>query len=245
MKRFFSYLLLGLLGTAAGIPYILSLLGSSLKSAPFPLPVIVLLILIQTTVILAIATFFGLRAARATGLSTDLIEHNQTKSKAIAISIALGILAAALITIGDHAFGRFLPNLTIESVKIDTWKLLIVPFYGGIVEELLMRLFFVSLFVWILAKIRHVTEPVNHAGLVWASIILAAILFGLGHLPATAALTLITPLVVVRAIVLNGLGGLIFGWLYWKKGLPSAMISHATADLSMFVVIPFWIHLIS
>lgn len=245
MKRFFGYLLLGLLGTAAGIPYILSLLGSSLKSVPFPLPVIVLLILVQTTVILAVAVFFGLRVARATGLSTDLTALNETKTKTIAISVALGVLAAVLITVGDHAFSRFLPNLTIESVKIDTWKMLIVPLYGGIVEELLMRLFFVSLFAWIFAKIGGVAEPTNHPGLMWASIVLAAILFGLGHLPATAALTAITPLVVVRAIVLNGLGGLIFGWLYWKKGLPSAMFSHATADLTMFVLIPFLLHLIS
>ena len=42
----------------------------------------------------------------------------------------------------------------------------------------------------------------------FAANILAAILFGLGHLPATAAIMTITPLVVVRALVLNGFLGI-------------------------------------
>jgi len=38
---------------------------------------------------------------------------------------------------------------------------------------------------------------------------------------------------------LNGIGGIIFGWLYWKKGLESAMISHFSADIVLQVIFPF------
>ncbi len=244
MKRFFAYLLLGILGTAAGIPYILGLLAPALAHAPFSTPILVLLIMGQTTIVIAVAVLFGLRLARATGFST-IINADPHSAKAIYLSLLLGVVTATLITLGDHFFARFLPNLTIESVHISTWKLVIVPLYGGIVEELLMRLFFVSLFAWIFARVFKIPDPISHSGLVWGAIILAAVLFGIGHLPATAALTPITVMVVIRAIVLNGIGGLVFGWLFWKKGLPYAMISHAATDLTMFVLLPSLLRLLS
>lgn len=50
------------------------------------------------------------------------------------------------------------------------------------------------------------------------------------HLPATAALVGLTPLLLLRAFLLNSIGGGAFGWLYWKEGLESAMIAHFFTD---------------
>jgi membrane protease YdiL (CAAX protease family) len=72
----------------------------------------------------------------------------------------------------------------------------------------------------------------------WLAIIIAAVIFGIGHLPAVMAITTLTPLVIARTIVLNAVGGIIFGWLYWKKGLESSMISHFSADLVLHVMLP-------
>jgi membrane protease YdiL (CAAX protease family) len=69
----------------------------------------------------------------------------------------------------------------------------------------------------------------------------AAIIFGLGHLPSTARITALTGIVVVRAIALNGVGGIIFGWLYWKKGLESAMIAHFSADIVLHIITPLFV----
>jgi len=67
---------------------------------------------------------------------------------------------------------------------------------------------------------------------------LVAVAFGLAHLPATAAVGLsLNALVVSRAIVLNGLGGIVFGWLYWRRGLESAMVCHFTADVVLHVIL--------
>jgi len=41
----------------------------------------------------------------------------------------------------------------------------------------------------------------------------------------------------VRAIVLNGLVGVIAGWLYWRRGLESAMVAHFCADLVVHVAL--------
>jgi membrane protease YdiL (CAAX protease family) len=37
--------------------------------------------------------------------------------------------------------------------------------------------------------------------------------------------------------VLNGLLGLAFGYLYWTRGLESAMLSHFSADLLLHVIL--------
>jgi len=66
---------------------------------------------------------------------------------------------------------------------------------------------------------------------------LAAILFGLGHLPATSMLLPLTPLVITRAIILNGLLDVAFGYLYMTRGLESAMISHFSADIVLHVLL--------
>ena len=85
-------------------------------------------------------------------------------------------------------------------------------------------------------KVLKLQRP--NRGIIKLAILVAAILFGLGHLPVTAALTTITPIIVARAILLNGVGGIIFGWLYWKKGLEAAMIAHFTADIFLLTVLP-------
>jgi membrane protease YdiL (CAAX protease family) len=56
--------------------------------------------------------------------------------------------------------------------------------------------------------------------------VIASILFAVGHLPATAQLLGLTPMIIARCLLLNGGLGLLFGWLYRKYGLRYAMIAH-------------------
>ena len=72
-------------------------------------------------------------------------------------------------------------------------------------------------------------------GAFWAAVVLVAIVFGLGHLPATSLLTPLTPLIVTRGLVLNAVAGVAFGWLFWKYGLEAAMLGHMSAHVVMQV----------
>ena len=40
-----------------------------------------------------------------------------------------------------------------------------------------------------------------------------------------------TPGLVVRALVLNGVAGAAFGYLYWRHGLEAAMAGHMSAHV--------------
>ena len=157
----------------------------------------------------------------------------------------MGVLAGLLIVLLSLPFNTLIPELQLLESSVPVWKALLASFYGGIAEEILLRLFLVSLFVWITYKIKKTKDGQPTDFGIWLSIIVAAILFGLGHLPATAQITTLTGLVVLRAIVLNGTGGIIFGWLYWKKGLESAILAHFSADIVLHVITPWFVSLFS
>ena len=38
----------------------------------------------------------------------------------------------------------------------------------------------------------------------------------------------------------NGTPGLVFGWLYWRRGLIAAMLAHFGLDLVLKVLIPLF-----
>ena len=190
---------------------------------------------------MGIAIFFGLKLSRRLNLPvfTQIETPVQKKFKSfILLTVPTGIITAIIITLGDKFFGYYLPQFILVNSHIAIWKTLLAALYGGIVEEILMRLFCLSLFAWIIAKISNSVEPAKNNTIMWSAIVLSSILFGLGHLPITAALTVITPLVVARAIVLNGIGGIVFGWLYWKKGLEYAMTTHFTTDIVLLAILP-------
>jgi membrane protease YdiL (CAAX protease family) len=196
-------------------------------------------------VLFSVAVFFGLLLSKRTGLGMPLVQNivegkKQTiKLKSIITpSVCLGSLAGVVIVILSIPFNAALPELQLLKTSAPAWKALLALLYGGIAEEVLLRLFLVSLFVWISCKIKKTADGQPASVGIWLSIILAAVVFGLGHLPATAQITPLTGLVIVRAVALNGFGGIIFGWLYWKKGLESAMIAHFSADVVLHIITP-------
>ena len=95
--------------------------------------------------------------------------------------------------------------------------------YGGVVEEVMLRLFFMSLVAVIIRKVTK--KEINDKTLIISNII-AAVLFAAGHLPATAIMIGITPMIVLRCFLLNGGFGLMFGRLYRKHGIHCAIIAH-------------------
>jgi hypothetical protein len=121
------------------------------------------------------------------------------------------------------------------------------PVYGflaaisaGITEETLFRLFGLSLLAWLGGLLFHDSDGRPKPFVFWTANILFALGFGVAHLPAQANIGLpINPLVVTATMVLNGIGGLVFGWLFCTFGLESAILAHILADIVRHSLIPF------
>jgi membrane protease YdiL (CAAX protease family) len=240
-KLYFILVIACITGTMLVIPYSLAIISSTVEIKP----VILLVTAAQNFVLFAVVAFFGLLLSKRIGMGLPIFQSmlegkNQSKElRSILLpSVGFGVLAGVLITLLSIPFNKLIPEFQNASVSVPAWKAFLASFYGGIAEEVLLRLFLVSLFVWITFKIKKTADGYATNIGIWLSIVLAAIVFGLGHLPATAQITPLTGLVVIRAIVLNGVGGIIFGWLYWKKGIESAMIAHFSADIVLHVITP-------
>jgi membrane protease YdiL (CAAX protease family) len=237
------------LGIVCVTPYTLELSRDALKKAQErmhqPLWVLALLQGIQSFVLMAVATGLGLLLAHHLGLGAPLLEGLladkavTTQAQAIiAPALILGAAPAAILLLLEIAvFWPRLPRTMRTSFPIPAlWKRFLACFYGGIAEELLCRLFLLSLLAWLIGFAWHMPDGRPTLGALWLANILAAVIFGLGHLPATASLVKLTPLLIARAILLNGIVGVAFGYLFWQYGLEAAMLAHFTADIVLHII---------
>lgn len=241
-KLFLILLVASIIASLLVLPYALAL--SPALASVFT-PVVLIAQLIQSIILFAIAILVGLILYKRVGFKMPILEGwlegkevgNYLKS-ILGISVGLGVLAGILIILVSFLFTSASSILQGAELTVPVWKGLLASFYGGIGEEILFRLFVMTVIVWIFYKIKKTPEGKPTTIGIWLAIVITAILFGVGHLPITGSITAITPLVIARAIVLNGIGAIIFGWLYWKKGLESAMISHFSADIVLHVLFP-------
>ena len=189
-----------------------------------PLPVIFLSGLLQSLVLLFAACFFGRLLAEKLGLWKPL----RFQKKPLLLTLALSLLGGVCILLDCLVFARAYPQI------LEVWRgqqtllgVLTAVFYGGIMEELLLRLLVMSLFAFLLWKIfRRKAAQVPLWALITANM-LSALLFAAGHLPATVSLFgELNGLLLLRCFLLNGVGGLCFGYLYRKHGLQYSMLCH-------------------
>ncbi len=125
-----------------------------------------------------------------------------------------------------------------EDIRPPAWQGALASFSAGVTEEVIFRLFGVTVLAWIGSFLFKDAEGRPIPAVFWIANILIAVGFGIAHLPATALVGIpLTPLVITRAIVLNGVGGVIFGWLYWTRGLESAMVAHFSTDIVLHVIL--------
>ena len=181
---------------------------------------------VQTAVYALICGFFGYLLADAIGLWRPF----KWEKKSLTVTLAASFVGGILFSLDHWTFG-----LVIDGIQKSNAASLTVPgviasvLYGGIIEEVMLRLFFMSLIALIVWKIffrSYTKETIPTQVFVIANVV-AALLFAVGHLPATVALFgRLTPLILFRCFLLNGGFGLIFGWLYRKHGIAYAMLAH-------------------
>ncbi len=210
---------------------LLQVLGLQLVSAPFQAGIIV---------------GFGLWLAQRAGLGAPILKawlqgvQVRARLKSILLpSVLAGVIGALVIAAANQwLFLPLMPGFSSPISQVRDWQGILASFYGGIGEELVTRLFALSLFAWVFGRFSHTAEKYPSSMALWAAIVLSAVIFSLGHLPATALAAKITPLIILRSMVLNGGLGMLYGYYYWKHGLESAMLAHFSSDIVLHFLIP-------
>jgi hypothetical protein len=239
-KLFFLLLSTSIVTSALVMPYALALSPMQIKITPL----VFLASIAQSLVLFSLAIFLGLLLSQRIGMGLPIVQGALEGTKQtgniralVLLSIGLGVSGGALVILLSLPFPVSLTLLRAE-ISVAAWKGFLASFYGGIAEEIICRLFLVSLLAWITALIKKKEDGSPTDLGMWSAIVLSAVIFGLGHLGITGELTAIRPDVVIRAILLNGPLGVIYGWLYWKKGLESAMLAHFSTDIILHVITP-------
>ncbi len=243
-KLFWSLFIPTIISCAMVIPYFLEIQQEKVDlrdlELPFALPYFYVISIIQAVVFFGAVIFLGLRFLKILSLPLPWLDTVVNKkpltinpARYFAFSFFIGLLTGILIFIGDIIFSRVTGFSFL--IEVTWWKSILASFYGGIAEEILMRLFFVSFFIWLINKL--LGQKGIKGGVAWSAIILAALVFGIAHLSLVGSLMPLTPMVITRTILLNSLGGVIFGYLFLQKGLESAIIAHFSADIMLHAVL--------
>jgi hypothetical protein len=246
---FFCLTAVCLPGLVVAIPKVLKSLEKTIisnmpegKKIP-PKSVLVMITIIQSLVLVAIAAAIGVALAHRVDLQAPFFEA-LVSGGALADALwpqigpaLIGGVGGALVLIAAY-YLIFRPRIDEPTVKamedlrvgLGAWARIL---YGGIYEEVLTRWGLMTLFVWLGTLMTGSPAP----AVIWIAIVISGVLFGLGHLPAYLAVGCKkTPMFLTAMITLNLWAAVIFGWLFWQYGLLCAILAHMIFHL---VWLPF------
>jgi membrane protease YdiL (CAAX protease family) len=175
----------------------------------------------------ALLIVLGFSAASRCRSISQHSASQRTKHAALAVLVGIGIgsvlvaLLAALTRREPALRARFAGRLAEPA-----WRPWVLGFESSIVEEVVFRLFVMGVVAWLASRFMRPSR-----GPFFIALVTSAMLFGLAHLPPWLAAVHATPGLVGTVLLLNGSGGLLFAWLFWRWGLPYAIVCHFVADI--------------
>jgi len=245
-RLFVILFVLGLFGVVSilliDLPALAALIPHTTSDLPTFTPVVKVLSLVQPSLLLAVAVVIGVALARRVGLSAPAAEalaRGGDVFTALRPQLAPGLvggLAGGLSIVLISVITRpFLSASAIDRIS-EFSKLLPLPMrllYGGVTEELLLRWGFMTLIVWTTWRVLQKGENVPKKAYFVSAILFSSFVFGAGHLPVAYVLlpASFSPALVLFVIFANSAFGVVAGYLYWRRGLESAMIAHIICHL--------------
>ena len=221
MKKFVLLWILAIVGSLSVLPYV-----GYLEMAPALTVNRVLLITLQSAVVFALICFLSYKIVPKTDLRPF------SNQKPIYPALISGAVMGVVIFILDKTIFH---SSLLSEVHPPIWAGALASIYGAVNEELLLRLFLFTTVYYLLKKWFKFPEN-QRIYFLWSVNILVALIFGLGHLPAAFKLVSPSAFDIFRILFLNGIAGILFGWLYWSRGLWAAMGAHFVSDLVIHTI---------
>lgn len=212
---------------------------SAEMTLPAPLWLIALASAVQSGLLLALATWAGVALAPTLGFRAPLFEAAAMRRPILVelwSQLRPGVYAGVPAGLALLMFTRFSPPEIAQLAERFEPPLLARLLYGGVTEEVLMRWGVMTSLTWLMWRLlRRPGEAVRPAYVLFA-IVASSLIFGLGHLPvAHFLLGGFTPSTLSWVIGANTSFGMLFGWLFWRRGLESAMAAHAMTHLVSYL----------
>lgn len=195
-------------------------------------------LLINPAIMVLLAVIAGLFTFRKVSLDTPIIRWicrepiSPPFVEILKAGILGGLISGILISLTSLLFLPLLPNEFKELSESFELTLAARLLYGGITEEIMMRFGLMTLLVWAIQKLSKRQNAATYI----LGILLSSLIFAIGHFPVAYQAVGEPSYTLLTYILLgNSLGGIVFGYLYWKKGLESAMIAHMLTHVVMLI----------
>lgn len=241
-KSFLIFLGLYILSVISHYPVLLSqaeiyigILGDTFNSTPVEFAITAM---VQPILLGVIAIYFGHRYAHKVNLRSLLsekVEENyltaETKTYSLKDSIPFLVTIAAVIAVVelgfDAVFQNWLPDIYQPNFAVpNLGQTLSRIFYTGLGQELLLRWGVMTSVVYVLsAKGRNINHWHYIIGFVFTALLYAFAQYGptMGYIDFNF-------IILLRILLLSGLPGILYGWLYSTFHFEAAAISHMLAN---------------
>ena len=238
-ERFWPVFGAGLVGVLAlPLTFPASVEASLRAAAPGVSPgLLKALTLIQPALLLATAVAIGAALAHRLGLASHLAGVNVRRRliDELPLAIAAGLIVGGVIVTLDRIVFSGPAANEAASLRSIVEGLVGGLLYGGLTEEAMMRWGLLALVAWVMLKLARRPLDIN-APLVYAiAIVLVAVVFAAGHLPAASVVARLDAPLVTRILVLNGIAGVVYGALFWRRSLEAAMAAHMATHVAFAV----------
>jgi membrane protease YdiL (CAAX protease family) len=225
--------------------------------ASMPLGLLVLGTFARNLVLLAPAAGLGLLVARRIGLGAPHLESwldgapppaepfSSIVRPALFWATATALVAFAVDAVFKYGLGVDFPAPEIHArIDVEWWRSGLASFWAPFAEEIFDRLFLLSLVAWLGMKLFRVSgEGRGRAAALWGANLATALFFGWYHISNEELFAATVPAIVALRTVLIVLPvGLAFGWLYVRRGIEAAILSHFVIDIIVHVLRPIAEH---
>ena len=230
-RMFFYVWIAAFIATLSYIPAIPKLLPAHVH-LPYSMNTLVLL---QIVVFVISATIFAAAGAFLTpriGFRVCLVNASITKD-VFWIVLKRQFLYGAPIGLGGAIVAY---SIAPDFVSYLTMVPFLTRLIGCVFEEVIMRWGLLTIIVWILWRIFQHGIGIPKKLLIYTCVFLSQILFAFAHTPALMNFGITNPAWSIFTIFIVSLP---WGWLFWKQGLESAFIAHASfhALVALFVAV--------
>jgi membrane protease YdiL (CAAX protease family) len=152
----------------------------------------------------------------------------------------------ALIAFAIDGFFRYALEVTAPApeiharIAVSWWRSGLASFWAPWAEEIFDRLFLLSLLAWLGMKLFRVSaKGRGRWTALWIANLATALFFGWYHISNEELFVDPVPLIVgLRTVLIVLPAGLAFGWIYIRRGLEAAILSHFIIDVIVHVVRP-------
>lgn len=254
-KLFFLFVGLYAFGLLASYPALVSqaeifigILGDNISSTPTEFALVAL---INPLLLGIVLIYFGVRyfprvdlhslmAEKVDGALTAGTRKKYTLKESLPYVLLVSLIIAVLFLGFDVVFQNVLPenyqpNFSVPNVA----QVISQIFYSGLAQEILLRFGVMSSLVYVLsgrgARLNQTTYIV--------SIIFTALLYAFAQYNSVVTTIDMSFIVLLRILLLDGLAGILYGFIYYKFHIEGSILSHMLTNawvLLGHVIIVSW-----